>query len=263
MHLTTFALPIIKLTTMRKTIISRFFYLSFFLILTSFGNSAGTDISKERLVKSNINTAEVAAEKSAELYSAMLYEKMNLAKAGLDKEVLDAALEGHQKLVDKGAVRNSQYLTIVDFSQSSRKRRFYLLDLNNIELVMNTFVSHGKNSGVDRAEKFSNVPESEKSSLGFYTTKNPYIGKHGLSLRLAGLEKGFNDNAERRAIVLHGAKYVNAGRVKSTYMGRSQGCPAVPQAQSSKIIKLIKNGTALFIYHPSEKYLNNSELLNS
>ena len=253
-----------KLAIMRKTIISRMFYLSFFLVLTSFGNSAGTASSTANFdVDTTGNISALTEDESAAAYNVILYERLNLEKAGLDKAVLDAALKGHQKLVAKGAIANPQYLTIVDFSQSSRKKRLYLLDLDNIKMVMNTFVSHGKNSGVDMAERFSNVPESEKSSLGFYTTKNSYIGKHGLSLRLAGLEEGFNDNAERRAIVLHGAAYVNAARINSAYMGRSQGCPAVPEAYASKIVRLIKNGTALFVYHPSENYINNSALLNS
>ena len=165
--------------------------------------------------------------------------------------------------MEEGVVQNTQYLTIVDFSQSSRKKRFYLLDVKNQELELNTFVAHGKNSGVDQAVRFSNTPESEASSLGFYVTKETYRGKHGLSLKLAGLEDGFNDNAEARAIVVHGANYVNAGRVRSAYMGRSQGCPALPQAQAAKVINLIKGGSSLFVYHPSQKYLNNSKILNS
>lgn len=193
----------------------------------------------------------------------MLFEKMSLGTKGLSKDVLNAAIKGFQTLVQNGVVSNTKYLTIVDLSQSSRKKRLYLLDLENQELSINTFVSHGKNSGVDMAERFSNIPESEQTSLGFYVTKSIYTGKHGKSLRLAGVEKGFNDKAELRAIVVHGADYVNAGRVHSAYMGRSQGCPAVPQQEAAKIINKIKDGSTLFIYHPSEKYLNKSSLLNS
>lgn len=109
----------------------------------------------------------------------------------------------------------------MDFSQSSRKKRFYLLDIKNKKLLENTYVAHGKNSGMDMAKSFSNVIGSEKSSLGFYITKGTYTGKNGFSLRMAGLDRGFNDNAEKRAIVVHGADYANAGRVNSAYMGRS------------------------------------------
>jgi hypothetical protein len=166
-------------------------------------------------------------------------------------------------LKEEGVLQNTQYLTIVDLSQSSRKKRFYLIDVNNYELEVNTFVAHGKNSGVDVAKSFSNIPNSEKSSLGFYVTKNTYRGKHGLSLRLAGLENGFNSNAEARAIVVHAADYVNSGRVNSAYMGRSQGCPALPANIAPKVISMIKNGSALFVYNPSGNYLSSSPVLNS
>ncbi|HEY6504330.1 MAG TPA: murein L,D-transpeptidase catalytic domain family protein, partial [Chitinophagaceae bacterium] len=107
------------------------------------------------------------------------------------------------------------------------------------------------------ARKFSNRPESHQSSLGFYITKNAYSGEHGLSLRVVGLEPGFNDRAYRRAIVLHGATYIGGG-----FSGRSYGCPAVPKEECRKIINTIKNGTCLFIYHPEKKYLRGSKILN-
>jgi hypothetical protein len=193
----------------------------------------------------------------------VLYQELNLANAGLSQEALSSAVKGYEKLVEEGVIQNTQYLTIVDLSQSSRKKRFYLLDLKNHKLALNTFVAHGKNSGVDEAERFSNIPNSEKSSLGFYVTKNTYSGKHGLSLKLAGLENGFNDNAESRAIVVHGAEYVNEGRVRSAYMGRSQGCPALPESIAPKVINMIKGGSAIFVYHPDQKYLSKSRILNS
>ena len=124
-------------------------------------------------------------------------------------------------------------------------------------------MSHGKNSGLNYAERFSNTPESLQSSLGFYRTKGTYFGKHGLSLKLDGLETGFNDKAEERAIVMHGAEYIGTNRANAAYMGRSFGCPAVPQAQSAQIINILKNGSCLFIYHPTQKYLNASKILNA
>ncbi len=243
---------------MQKTIFSRLFYLSLFLLLTAFTNST----SKASAVDFKKASAVNREENKAAALSASLYAELDLQDKGLSKEVLDAAIEGFEKLSEEGVITNQQYLTIVDMSQSSRQKRLYLLDIENHKLAMNTFVSHGKNSGVDMAEKFSNIPESEQSSLGFYVTKETYTGKHGLSLKLSGLEEGFNDNAERRAIVVHGADYVNAGRVNSDYMGRSQGCPAVPVAQAPKIIDMIKGGSALFVYSPSEKYHNKSPVLN-
>jgi hypothetical protein len=138
----------------------------------------------------------------------------------------------------------------------------YIIDVTDRKILLNTYVAHGKNTGLDYATKFSNKMESLQSSLGFYVTKGTYFGKHGLSLKLDGQEPGFNDKAEQRAVVIHGADYIGAHRINAAYMGRSFGCPAVPQAQSNKVINLLKNGTTLFIYHPSNSYLQRSKILN-
>jgi len=194
--------------------------------------------------------------------SEKMYNQLHLQEAGLSQQALDYALKGYQKLVDSGVVNKTQFLTIVDLSQSSRNKRFYILDMQNNKLTWNTYVSHGKNSGVDMANSFSNAFNSEKSSLGFYVTKSTYTGKHGLSLRIQGLEHGFNDNAEARGVVVHGASYVNAGRAHSAYMGRSQGCPALPENEYAQVINIIKDGSVLFVYNPSGDYLQSSSLLN-
>jgi hypothetical protein len=191
-----------------------------------------------------------------------LFNKLHLQDVGLAKETVEYAVKGYQKLVDSGLVSNDQYLTIVDLSQSSRNKRFYILDMKNNRLAWNTYVAHGKSSGVDMAKSFSNQLNSNKSSLGFFVTKSTYRGKHGLSLRIGGLEEGFNDNAEARGVVVHGASYVNAGRVHSDYMGRSQGCPALPQNEYAQVINIIKDGSVMFIYNPSEDYLQASTLVN-
>lgn len=244
---------------MKKTILFRLFYLSSFLILTSFNNATS------RVASGSIVNTSVVNEKSSNSSSAMsaLFQELNLSNKGLSEEAFTAAVKGYEKLKEEGALQNTKYLTIVDLSQSSRKKRFYLIDVENHELAINSFVAHGKNSGVDVARSFSNAPNSEKSSIGFYITKNTYSGKHGLSLKLAGLENGFNDNAEARGIVVHAADYVNERRVNSAYMGRSQGCPALPNAIAPKVINMIKGGSALFVYNPDERYLNNSSVLNS
>jgi hypothetical protein len=130
------------------------------------------------------------------------------------------------------------------------------VDLTNNKVVMNTYVAHGRNSGGEYAKRFSNRAESFQSSLGFYITGNTYRGEHGLSLRLEGLEPGFNDRAYKRAIVIHGATYIGEGSA-----GRSYGCPAVPAKESKALINTIKNGTCLFIYHPQKKYLQGSKIL--
>jgi len=191
-----------------------------------------------------------------------LFNGLNLQSLGLSQTTVEYAIKGYQKLVDSGLVNNSQYLTIVDLSQSSRNKRFYIIDMENNQLAWNTFVAHGKNSGVDLAKSFSNNLNSNKSSLGFYVTKSTYTGKHGLSLRISGLEQGFNDNAEARGVVVHGATYVNSGRAKSDYMGRSQGCPALPENEYAEVIDIIKDGSVLFVYNPDSNYLQSSALLN-
>jgi hypothetical protein len=160
-------------------------------------------------------------------------------------------------------ISRQNYLTVCDFSQSSKQKRLYIIDVENSALLINTYVAHGKNSGAEYATSFSNTPESLQSSLGFYITGNTYTGEHGLSLRINGVDPGFNDKAFERSIVIHGAAYVDAARVnKGMYMGRSWGCPALPQKESAKIITTIKNGTCLFIYHPSRNYLQRSKILN-
>lgn len=194
--------------------------------------------------------------------STSLYQKLNLSALGLAKNALDYAVKGYEKLIQSGKATNQQYLTVVDFSQPSTHKRFYLIDMINGTLVWNTYVAHGKNSGSEMAERFSNQMNSNSSSLGFYVTKNTYSGKHGLSLRIAGLDLGFNDNAEARAVVVHGSAYVNEARANGGIVGRSWGCPAVPQNEVSKIISYIKDGSVLFLYAPDEHYIENSTVLN-
>ena len=171
------------------------------------------------------------------------------------------AYRGQQKLARKGVLDNTDILTVCDFTRPSNSKRMYIIDVRNFKLLVNTYVAHGKNSGKKYAQRFSNRPESLQSSLGFYVTKTTYSGKHGLSLRLSGLEKGFNDKAERRAVVVHGAPYIGDD-FGTAFMGRSFGCPAVPKEIASKVINIIKNGSCLFIYHPSKSYLHGSRILN-
>ncbi|OLY94603.1 hypothetical protein BUE76_02060 [Cnuella takakiae] len=195
--------------------------------------------------------------------STALYDSLHLDQLGLSPEAMQYAYLGFLQLKDKGALRNEDVLSIVDFSQSSFKKRLYIIDVANFKVLRNTYVAHGKNSGLQYASNFSNTPESLQSSLGFYVTKGTYFGKHGLSLRLDGKESGINCQAEARAIVVHGAEYIGTHRLGAPYMGRSFGCPAVPQAEASEVINTIKDGTCMFIYHPSKKYLQSSKLLNS
>lgn len=207
-------------------------------------------------------TQNVSASTAIESAATVLYDSLNLDGLGMNKEALIQAYRGQHKLAEQGLVNNDNILTVCDFSQSSDKKRMYIIDLANYKVLVNTYVAHGKNSGNNSAERFSNRHESLQSSLGFFVTKGTYFGKHGLSLKLSGQEKGINDNAESRAVVVHGAQYIGDSRLGSARMGRSFGCPAVPQQLAPKVINLIKNGTTLFIYHPSEQYLHGSTILN-
>lgn len=216
--------------------------------------------SKESRIVSAVNP--VPATISAE--ARFVYESAGLNRYGLSEKAFDHAWKGYQHLINTNKISREKYLTICDFSQSSLKKRLYIIDITTNKLLINTYVAHGKNSGLEYATKFSNTPESLQSSLGFYVTSNTYQGKHGLSLRLNGVDPGFNDKALVRTIVIHGADYVSEARAKTgSYMGRSWGCPAVPADESAEIINTIKNGSCLFVYHPSANYLNNSKILNT
>jgi hypothetical protein len=227
----------------------------------------GKPAPSNKTVISTIDTNTFAVKDdhsvAASTISSNLYEGLRLNEKGLGLDALELAVKGYLHLQEQGTIENSDFLSIADFSQSSRKKRFYLIDMKNQKLVVNTYVAHGKNSGLDMAGDFSNTPESEKSSMEFYVTKGTYTGKNGYSLRMAGLEDGFNDNAEQRAIVVHGADYVNAGRVQSAFMGRSQGCPALPKDSYKQVISLIKDGSTFFVYYPDARYLSASHVLNT
>jgi hypothetical protein len=172
---------------------------------------------------------------------------------------LDLALEGYKKLENN---LKNPLLTVIDFSLPSTEKRLWIIDIKKQEILLNTVVSHGRNSGMLMAEKFSNMPESYQSSLGFYKTAETYQGKHGYSLRLDGLEKGFNDQARNRAIVIHGADYAREEVAKTTgRLGRSLGCPALPTELSAKVIDIIKEGSLIFIYGNDPNYINQSPLV--
>lgn len=202
--------------------------------------------------------ATATATKVSNIAHLDVYDALNLSRSGLQKSVFEYALRGWQKM---GAV--NPVLSIVDLSQPSTKKRLYVVDLLKGKLLFNTYVSHGRNSGDLVASKFSNTNSSFQTSLGFYQTLKTYMGKHGLSLQLKGMEKGFNDNAYNRNIVLHGADYVCEEFIRKTgRLGRSQGCPAVPYADSKGIIQAVKGGSCLFVYSPNADYLKKSTYLS-
>jgi hypothetical protein len=176
----------------------------------------------------------------------------------LDRDVFRLAMTGKSRI----RAKNDTLLSIIDFSKPSTEKRYYLIDLANKTLLYNTYTSHGVNTGEDLAMSFSNKEGSRKSSLGFYLTAETYEGKHGTSLKLDGLERGFNHRARRRYIVIHSADYVTDSFIKENgRLGRSWGCPALPPDVTQDIIQKIKNGSVLFIYGDDDDYLSNSKLL--
>lgn len=192
-----------------------------------------------------------------------LYSSLNLNSMGLSENAFAYAMQGLEKLKASGKILNSTIISVIDFTKSSAEKRLFVIDLENEIVLFNTYVAHGQNSGVAYAKKFSNIPSSLQSSLGFYQTSGTYIGKHGYSMQLIGLEKGINDLADERAIVFHGAAYVSEALAKSQgYIGRSWGCPAVSEKLSKPIIDKIKNGSCLFIYANDRSYLSHSNIIN-
>lgn len=237
----------------------RFFHPGFWCVLVAFVLPVGV-VRAGGPVKStrSARAAAFAAEATA------LYQDFDLQEAGLTKEAFEYALKGYYYLLDHHWLNKTNILSICDLSQSSRNKRLYILDMEQRKVLVNTYVAHGRNSGQEYARYFSNNPSSHKSSLGFYITQGTYYGNNGLSLRVRGMERGFNDRAGGRNIVVHGSQYVGPDFLDmNRFCGRSYGCPAVPADESEAIIDLIKEGSCLFIYHPTKKYITRSKILNS
>jgi len=192
-----------------------------------------------------------------------LYNAMNLSDYDVNYAAFRYGMIGYNTLQQQGKLGDKQLLTIIDFTKPSTEKRFYTLDLKTHRVTYCTYVSHGKNSGENKATNFSNVVHSNQSSLGFYTTAETYVGSKGYSLKLDGLEKGYNDNARERAVVIHAAEYVSESWIKKYgRLGRSQGCPALPLGLSKKIIETIKHNTLIFAYFDDAQYLQSSSYLN-
>lgn len=200
-----------------------------------------------------------AAEDKTDIYCAL-----NLSEKGLSKGIFQLALKGSRKLGTTGKLKNADILTIVDFSQSSKNKRLYVIDLKKKLLLFNTYVAHGRNSGNEYATCFSNREGSCMSSLGFYVTKNHAVGSNtGFSLIIEGVETGFNDNAVKREIIIHGAEYATEKFIRQNgRLGRSFGCPSLPPDLIKPVIATIENGTCLFIYNQNNNYIRHSLLLN-
>ncbi|MFA7446469.1 MAG: murein L,D-transpeptidase catalytic domain family protein [Flavobacteriaceae bacterium] len=218
------------------------------LLCTSFNGVSLTE-------KSVIPTAKTVGN----LEYLELYHDFGLTET-LQFEAFRQAMQGREKIKAK----NKNIITIIDFTLPSTEKRMVVLDLERKQVLFHTIVSHGRNSGEKYATSFSNKHGSYQSSLGFYLTENTYFGGNGYSLRLDGLEKGINDQAKARAVVIHGADYCSEAIIKSTgRLGRSYGCPALPREINEEVINTIKNGTLLYIYADNQEYVANSKYINS
>lgn len=243
-----------------------------FVVATSY-------ISSEKIIATNINAenndtaaaiikTEIPVAKKENHLSASesLYEKLNFeGKNKLNFNIFEKAFRGFENLRKAGKIENStKLLTVCDFSLSSNCKRLWVINTETGEILFNSLVAHGKNTGEEFATNFSNKEGSLQSSLGFYITDVTYNGENGYSLKLLGMDKGYNDNALQRAVVMHGADYVNEEfAIQHKRIGRSWGCPAVPRALAEPIINTIKGKNVLFIYYPDESYMSSSEWLKS
>jgi len=184
------------------------------------------------------------------------------AIGGIETDVLEMALGAASCAVKTGAVKGPETLTVIDYSKPSSEPRLWVYDLKTKQLLFEELVAHGQGSGDNLARHFSNNDESHQTSLGLFVTSDTYVGKNGYSLRLDGLDKGVNDRARDRAIVMHGAPYVSRSFVKANgRLGRSWGCPAISELVARKMIDTVKGGGLVFAYYPDAGWLKTSKYL--
>lgn len=177
-------------------------------------------------------------------------------------EVLDLAMRAYRCGRDAGAF-DRPLLTVIDYSLPSTAPRLWVIDLDRKRILFHELVAHGEGSGDNYAVEFSNEPGSRQSSIGVFRTEDVYRGGNGYSLRLSGLEPGVNDLAMERRIVMHGAPYVSPRAVSALgRLGRSWGCPALPNGVSRRVIDRIKGGSAIFAYYPDQRWLRQSRFLS-
>lgn len=205
-------------------------------------------------VKSRKHQISSIAISSFDSNAENAYKNLNVNHFDLPNfDSFKEALNGFYSLKERGLIQKD-ILTLVDFSLSSNVKRLWVIDLSTNTILYQSLVAHGKNTGEEFANNFSNTNSSYKSSLGLYLTGETYNGKHGMSLKLDGLEKGVNDNARARGVVMHSADYVSNAFIQNhKRLGRSQGCPAIPAELLDGIVSTIKNKSCFYIYHPSRR----------
>jgi hypothetical protein len=207
--------------------------------------------------------APAAVAPAADLLDATL-DRLTANAPGLKRDVLRLALVARDAAAHQGLARKDELLTVIDYSLPSTAKRLWVFDLESGKVLFNELVAHGKNTGDNYARQFSNKDGSLQTSLGLFRTAGTYVGGNGYSLKLSGLEPGFNDKAERRAVVMHGAPYVSADfAAQHGRIGRSWGCPALSQQVAGRVIDTIKGGSLVFSYFPDQEWLHHSRFVGS
>lgn len=234
----------------------RYIFLILVFVLSTFLYfvNAQNNLSKERQL----------ALKKAELNIKELYNELNAAQYDLSFTAFRYAYIGYQTLKKQHRLNEKELFSIIDFTKDCNSKRFYTIDLQKMKIVFYTYVAHGKKSGERVPNSFSDVIESNKSSIGFYITGSTYNGSNGYSLMLHGDEKGYNSNLAKRSVVIHAADYANEDYIaRNGRMGRSLGCPALPENINTEVINTIKEKTMIFAYYNDPKYLKTSKYLNA
>jgi len=237
------------------------FIISAFMLIFSVSNNML--FAKKNVPNSGFHGISTSEKNKTSEISHSIFTRGLFNQAGLSEEIFNMAFNGFSKINKKEILSTDSIITIIDYSKPSNEKRLFVIDLKSAKLIHQSVVAHGRNTGEKYARIFSNKLNSHMSSIGFYITKKTYMGENGYSLRLDGLERGFNDNAMKRSLVIHGADYADESVINSKgYLGRSYGCPALPREISKQVIEKIKDGNIIFAYYPDENYLKQSSILN-
>lgn len=222
--------------------------------------SAGTTAkpgSAVAVVKGN------AAVRTSAVRAAALMSETVAVASGISPKVLHLAVSALSCAVNSGDIAAPRTLTVIDYSLPSVEPRLWVFGVATGELLFKELVAHGRNTGDNMATRFSDTLNSRQSSIGLFVARDTYVGSNGYSLRLDGLEPGFNSRARERAIVMHGAPYVDASLAATQgRIGRSWGCPALREAVARNVIDTVRGGGVIFSYYPDERWLSTSRFLN-